>query len=373
LLRLLCAVLGCAFLLPAAARADAGVPASSDLVVPISGVSPAALADQQQAGATIATWSRTISSLGKTYKVTMVGTNPFVAENFPITLMPTDLISIRLEFSNGVALSPKLVDSACSPSGTADGLALKSPLFQNHAYGSNVGDVQYIDAFLRENFAKYTIGSNALNSDYHIQLDVKNRATVDVTVPAADGSATLNTNCGDEGKLNISWWESYVTNTLLPQLSGYLTPQHFAIFLFYRTSMYRPPAGAGAIGGYHTAVANPAFGGTVQTYATADYKPSNDIAPLSHEIGEWLDDPFVSNGVPKWGHIGQQSGCQGNLEVGDPLSGTTVPVTMPNGYTYHPQELAFFSWFFRQDPSIGLHGWYSSNGTFTSDAGSVCT
>jgi hypothetical protein len=45
---------------------------------------------------------------------------------------------------------------------------------------------------------------------------------------------------------------------------------------------------------------------------------------------------------------------------------------MPNGYTYHLQELAFFSWFFGA-PSIGIHGWFSNNGTFLTDAGPVCT
>ena len=52
-----------------------------------------------------------------------------------------------------------------------------------------------------------------------------------------------------------------------------------------------------------------------------------------------------------------------NLEVGDPLSGTTFPVTV-GGFIYHPQELAFFSWFYHQTPSLGVNGWYSDQGTF---------
>jgi hypothetical protein len=44
---------------------------------------------------------------------------------------------------------------------------------------------------------------------------------------------------------------------------------------------------------------------------------------------------------------------------------------MPNGFTYHLQELAFFSWFYGA-PSIAVNGWYSDNNTFTSDAGPVC-
>ncbi len=99
----------------------------------------------------------------------------------------------------------------------------------------------------------------------------------------------------------------------------------------------------------------------------------SDVGAIAHEVGEWMDDPSGGNPTPAWGHIGQVSGCQNNLEVGDPLSGTSVTQAMPNGITYHPQELAFYSWFYRQHPSIGLHGWYSSNGTFRSGAGATCT
>jgi hypothetical protein len=54
------------------------------------------------------------------------------------------------------------------------------------------------------------------------------------------------------------------------------------------------------------------------------------------------------------------------------LTGTNFPnVTMPNGYAYHLQELAFFSWFYGP-PSIGAGHKFSDNGTFTSAQG-ACT
>src|SRR5207302_831672 len=72
-----------------------------------------------------------------------------------------------------------------------------------------------------------------------------------------------------------------------------------------------------------------------------------DTTAISHEVSEWMDDPLGTNPTPPWGGIGQVPGCMNNLEVADPLTGTGFPnVTMPNGYTYHLQELAFFSWFF---------------------------
>jgi hypothetical protein len=48
-----------------------------------------------------------------------------------------------------------------------------------------------------------------------------------------------------------------------------------------------------------------------------------------------------------------------------------TPVKMSNGFTYSLQELAFFSWFYGA-PSVGVNGWYSNNGTFTTDAGPNC-
>ncbi len=78
-----------------------------------------------------------------------------------------------------------------------------------------------------------------------------------------------------------------------------------------------------------------------------------------------------TTGRPAWGHVGQVSGCQNNLEVGDPLTGTPAVQVPLNGFTYHGQELAFFDWFFRT-PSNGTAGKYSFEGTFTSAQG-TCT
>jgi hypothetical protein len=98
-----------------------------------------------------------------------------------------------------------------------------------------------------------------------------------------------------------------------------------------------------------------AFGGTA------------DISPSSHEIAEWANDPLGNNATPLWGGIGQVGGCQGNFEVGDPLSGTLFPSVVLSGFTYNPQELAFFSWFYGT-PSLGSGGKFSNNGKFSGDA-----
>ena len=122
--------------------------------------------------------------------------------------------------------------------------------------------------------------------------------------------------------------------------------------------------------GYHDALAN---AGRLQSYGVAmydnsgDFRGSADTTVLSHEVAEWMNDPYVDNPTKPWGNIGQVSGCQGNLEVGDPLSGTAITDTL-NNKTYHLQELAFFSWFYHSSPSLGVNGWFSSNGTFRTSA-----
>jgi hypothetical protein len=105
-------------------------------------------------------------------------------------------------------------------------------------------------------------------------------------------------------------------------------------------------------------------------YDTTQSLPSSrDVSVLSQVIAEWYDNPLANNPTPAWGHLGQVDGCQADLEVGDPLTGSPLfEVEMANGFTYHLQETAFFSWFYNQVPSLGINGWYSSNGSFTKPA-----
>jgi hypothetical protein len=113
----------------------------------------------------------------------------------------------------------------------------------------------------------------------------------------------------------------------------------------------------------------------VQTYSPFQYDTAGffgtgglDTDIMSHEINEWQDDPLGNNPTPAWGHVGQVSGCQTNLEVGDPLTGTNLPVIKLLTLPYHLQELGFYSWFYG-GPSIGAGGKYSDHGTFTKAQG----
>jgi hypothetical protein len=178
--------------------------------------------------------------------------------------------------------------------------------------------------------------------------------------------------------MDINTFDNILLNSVIPGLANQgVSPSTFPMFILHNVVMGDPgdsPYQNCCVIGYHGAYGNPP-----QTYSPIDFdttglfRGSSDISTMSHEVGEWMDDPLGTNPTPAWGHIGQVQGCQNNLEVGDPLSGTQFPaVRMPNGITYHPQELAMFSWFYRQTPSIGAGGKYSNNGTFAGSAGTVC-
>ncbi len=160
--------------------------------------------------------------------------------------------------------------------------------------------------------------------------------------------------------------KAYLDQVVVPQIITNLRiqPNTFPLFLTY--DILDLLGGTAFFLGYHNAFGNG------QTFAVSSYVdpgllnlPVADISVLSHELGEWMDDPFLNNQVPPCGHVGQVSGCQSDLEVGDPLSGTNSTVFTP-GFNYHVQDLAFLSWFARQSPSIAVNGWYTTLNTFPS-------
>jgi hypothetical protein len=364
------------------------------LSLPARGVTPAQALAQSTAATTVPLWSHSATAFGSTYKYQMVGRNPFVKQTNPSVTITTDLVPIKIELlnsSNAVVqtFNPDGPNTACGLSTSPDARTLQSPLFTAYndvVDSTNIGTVQYESGFMRENFAKYVLASGAINPNYGITLRALNRPAFTVQVPAADWSmyyASTYGQCGGSAagnmpSININWWDPYVQGTVIPalQAAGDTTSTHMLDLLVANVVMYQGSTSNCCILGYHSGVSTTPG---VQYYDTADYDSTalfsgtSDVSAMSHELGEWINDPSGTNPTPAWGHVGQVSGCQHNLEVGDPLSGTTVSIAMPNGLTYHPQELAFLSWFYRQVPSIGLAGWYSSNGTFKSDAGPVCS
>jgi hypothetical protein len=333
----------------------------------------------------------------------MVGSNPFThggTSKIPTMIIPLiirthsivaslDPNTFAVTTTPGiVTLNPEAVDANClhAPNNVPTKLFAQSPVFQpaQFSFGSTpMGYTQYIDAFQRANF--YEVWSKG-EANYHVILDpVTTDKGILVDVPANEGIAFVDGNilgppafCAPYQIIDLNWLDAYISGTLLPMLKHQgIDAGSLPIFMIYNAYMDYGNFSQCCVLGYHAIGGQPV---PTQTYAVssfdlAQWSPPGyqDSSIVSHEIGEWVNDPYLFNGVPPWGYIGQvQNGCQNNLEVGDPLTGTSLPVlVMPNGFSYHLQELAFFSWFFG-GTSIGAQGWYSSNGSLTVDAGPVC-
>ncbi len=332
------------------------------------------------------------------YTGVMVGRDPFNgggSASVPTYIVPliirTHEIGTSVNSKNVISttpgnttFNPTVADKAClsSPNDVPLTLVQQSPILNSATFdfgGTIVGHTQYVDAFQRANFWQVDD-----HDAYHVLLNpVKTLAAVVINVPAGDGLA-LSTSafgppafCAPLGIIDINWFDAYLDSTVIPALAAQgVNPSNFPIFLLHNVVMATPVTNLSTccIIGYHGYTGLP-----IQTYSPLDFDSTGlfppafeDTATMSHEIAEWMNDPFDNNPTPPWGHTGQVAGCQNNLEVGDPLSGTTAPpIVMSNGFTYHLQELAFFSWFFGA-PSIGIHGWFSNNGTFLTDAGPPC-
>lgn len=307
----------------------------------------------------IPTFSRNVVARGRSYRFTMIGSDPFSKRSGKV-VVPLQIIPIRMALNDGTILDPTLSLPACAGPGTPLTNVLESPLFIDKDYGE--GPRQWVEENRLIEFWAVT----GANPGYSVRVAPSVLPTVTLTF---DGPSVA-LPCGRGAMIPLSSLFVYIQTTLLPELRKQgVSPRTFPVFLFSNVVFTDPKIPL--LAGYHTAIN---LGGGVQTYGVAEYDTSHfynaipDIATLSHELAEWYDDPFVNNVTPPWGHAGQVAGCQANLEVGDPLTGSFFAIPMPNGLTYHPQELAFFSWFFNQAPSLGLNGFYSSAGTLTKPA-----
>jgi len=308
--------------------------------------------NEAAAGANVPMWSSSFSSGGTTYTYSMVGADP--TKSNVTTKIPT--VIIPLIFKSGtLSISP--ATAGCGDTTPALTRVEKSPLFNNVTYSigtTTLGTGQYIDIFQRANFWQSVGG---VTPNYHTTLSPVTVAPAQtITVPKGQG-AILAHACSGHPVAEVLM--TFVLNKLPALLTALKIPKtSFPLFVSYDVVEVSKLGSTGVTFGWHY------FTPSNQTYGIGTYLDpgvftgSADISALSHEVGEWVNDPFGNNTVPTWGHVGQVAGCQTNLEVGDPLSGNIFAVKL-NNFTYHMQDLAFFSWFARQTPSIAIDGRYS--------------
>jgi hypothetical protein len=340
-------------------------------------ITPAQASASALAGTTVPeyTASVTVGTTSFTYRI--VGKNPAVKVTNPSTTVQAEIVPLIMKFTNGQTWNPTQADS-CDPGASALARTQKSAVVVSHAWtwgGTSIGTAQVTDAFQRAEFWKYA-KPTGINPGFHVKLAFKTLPAVTVKVPLAqEAEAPISCGNGFLGAANINWLDPFLQKTVIPSLQSQgVGTTTFPIFLLHNFVEFVGVTSKCCVLGYHNTFSTTAG---AQTYGLAMYdnshafKGSADISAITHEVGEWQNDPNTINPTPKWGHIGQVIGCQANLEVGDPLSGTTFKDSL-NGFTYHPQELAFFSWFYHQSPSLGVNGWYSDQGTFRTFAAN-CT
>jgi hypothetical protein len=311
------------------------------------------LARPLSATSTIPLWTGSFTYQGVTYPYTMVGTDPALGSRTSSARVV--IVPIEFDLPGGVVLSAST--PACGSARSAVRLTRRSPLFASASFapgGTVVGRTQYIDAFQRANFWS-AVSTTA--PGYHVKLRVKRvLPTQVITVPAASAQVYAGP-CAPIGVVDFNFYVNAL-GTLFAQLTA-LDPGVLPVFLQY--NVFLSDTSGCCILGFHSAFPVP---GGEQTFVSATYSdpgifnvPIEDIHALSHELGEWADDPLVNNTVPAWSG-GQQTACSSTLENGDPVTGVAFPVTK-GGVTYHPEDLVFLPWFSREVPSSSVNGWYS--------------
>jgi hypothetical protein len=297
-------------------------------------------------------------------KYTMVGGDP-AATNAPTTV-PVVIIPLKMVYGplNGkMTFNPLKVKLANGQSLLAN--FLHSPLFRaNVTYvqgGVNLGKTQYIDAFQRGNFWS----SVSKNTNYHVLLGSPT-VLPEQTIKVSPALGTVMDNPFGAGKVGTMEIDVF-DRRLVRMMSSFaeINPGVFPLFLTYDIYLTEGTSEqVCCIGGYHSATAVQPGG---QTYAYATYVDSpgafsENVSAFSHEIGEWMDDPFTDNDVD----------CADNniMEDGDPLENNanygTFPYTV-NGFTYNLQSLVFIG-YFGAPRSTSVNSWLS----FQNDEQSVC-
>jgi hypothetical protein len=307
------------------------------------------------------------TAIGKQFSFVMTGGDPTKGGT---TTIPTQITPIRMVFE-GVFL-PNGQNVVLDASGTITTATAISPMWQSTQFDS--GFTQFGDGLQRAEF----FSTEA--SDWHTLVAKPTIfPTVEIDVPFGD-AVVLEFNNVIFALLDANFFDQQLGNILSSEpisISGLPITLVNDVFLFENGNPNDCCVlgfhGASPVGtqGNTTLVQTFIFDAWVdphlQIFGTVDQNGNfvvdpdvSDINTLSHEVSEWLNDPFGNNLVPPW-QFPDGSGCQGNLETGDPVEvlnpdGTIITL---HGHDYHPQTEVMLPWFAREVPSTAIDGAYS--------------
>jgi len=320
------------------------------------------------------------------YPFTMVGSDPSLGQS---TTVDTRIIPLSFTFVAGaqdtsVLNIPPLNYFPTPIAASLDGRdnvadTIASPVFTPASFAGISGDagVQFGDAFARAQFGKVGTG-------YHVILGRPRVAeTVVIQVPETHGVAVLSPAGLPLGRVDSAWFKDQLAQ-LIDDME--LRPTVLPIFLTKDVVLYSDSnfthcctlGGHGAGSPASNAPISLAGKEKIRTFVFAAYLTPNayarfpapphspapfagfsDIHALSHEIAEWIDNPFGTNMVQPYQIPTSRSGaCSSELETGDPLAGVWFPLGgNPNdaaGNMWHPQDELFLSWFAHDGEDPGL-------------------
>jgi hypothetical protein len=339
-----------------------------------------------------------------TYTITMAGSDP---RQGGLSEIHTVIIPLKMNFTAGGQDLSSLVNQGFPGfvphiyNHTFDGTTkvaqtLASPEFSDFSYagfgtpGLGGDSGQNGDVYMRAQF-------NKIGSGYHVKLvndGVLPTVTLDVPttkgiayerpVPEFRQSIGLQSSLDLTGLAEVTWFSTqlqslmgslqidsttvpiFLTDNVLLYIKGRTAGYLNCCILGYHGAGMPVGHGAGSANGqgaqpvqtfmYSAYVTPGTYSGFLSDYlvnprsAPAPTRGLSDIHALSHEVGEFLDDPFVNNAVLPWkSKTSPQYPCTGVLEVGDPVVGVWYGLGGnhdTNAYgQWHPEDLVFAQWF----------------------------
>ncbi len=316
---------------------------------------------------------------GTVYPYIMIGNDPRTGGT---TTLPAKITTVSLQLLNPDGSVNRVISYQ-----PFENLTLNSPVFEESLYGD--GRAQFTDAVQRAEFF------NMMKQNWHTKLDptVVNRVTVTVprfvNVRLPNGSVVQVQNYyvgtapnGDSfvEMLDLFFNSIYDNQVVNDINAGNHTTDAFNMEVFPNTYLFSiDNTGKMAdccVLGFHTyfldssVTPQPRWIEAFASWVSPGLFGAGfqDITPLSHEVSEAYNDPFVNTVVPAWQFPGQPANskvCQGNLETGDPvevLPDATVAIPLRDSgkiYTYHPQTEALLQWFSQGPASNAINGAWS--------------
>ena len=290
----------------------------------------------------------------------IVGANPALGAS--TTTVNTMVVPLRILFASAGGLGIDATSAAASVSA--------SPIFAVSDYstgGTDLGVTQYGDAILRAQYWNLP----GFSTDYHVLLGGPAiTSTLTITVPAAAGNLYRLTNGNFIGVIQEPLFDA-ILNSLIQNF----TPSVLPIFL--TDNVYLSSTGkidtSCCVLGFHNSQGPPIS--TAQTWIYAAWvEPGTfigdqfvDVQALSHEVGEWLNDPFTGtplmrgvNLIPPAVLPGQGGECIINYESADPLEAPPIGFSqVTGGRTWHLTDQVFLPWYLHTSPSFSVNGFYS--------------